>query len=134
MAAALLLLLAATVLLQAVPNQPGPAPEPDGSAARTSSNPPPAAPPVRLVTIRYEITGPGLATMAYTDGASRRVDMGLMDMPWVHEESAEPSFMAAAVSVASADPKVRLACRIYIDGQKVAGMTGLGSVSCVQGD
>ncbi|MGH3612474.1 MAG: MmpS family transport accessory protein [Pseudonocardia sp.] len=137
----MLLLVAATLLLRAVPNQPGPAPGPNGSAAATSATSATTSAgssttvaPLRTVTVRYEVTGPGSATMAFTDGTSRQVELASMDLPWVHEELVEPSFTAAAVSGASDDPKVRLACRIHVDGKRVAGMTGLGSVSCVPGD
>lgn len=134
MVGAVLLVVAATVLLRAVPNQPDPASGPNGSAAADSAGSSIAVASVRTVTIRYEVTGPGSATMAFTDGTSRQVEMASTALPWVHEEPVEPSFTAAAVSGASADPKVRLACRIYVDGKRVAGTTGLGSVSCVPGD
>lgn len=127
--------VAAAVALT-LPTEQGSLPPPPTTAASSSASAPAAttAAQARRVVVTYEVTGPGAATMTYTDGASHRVDMPAMPLPWRHDEAAEASFMAAAVSGASAEPTVRLGCRIWIDGQQVAGMTGLGSVRCTQGD
>jgi Mycobacterium membrane protein. len=139
LAAAAVFVVAVVVVLRAVPDRGTVPPQPSGQPATVASSSAPAPaetepPPARRVLVTYEVTGPGAATMSYTDGASRRVDMPAMSLPWRHDELAEASFMAAAVSGASTEPTVRLGCRIWIDGQKVAGMTGLGTVACTQGD
>lgn len=109
----------------------------------TSQVQPPAPPPAPVakptpapvpVRVTYEVTGWGAASMSFTDKASRTVDMGSMPLPWVHDELVDPSFMAAAVSGASADPSVVVACRITVGGKQVAANQGVGAVKCTQGD